>query len=160
MGFSASGAVVVLFIGILVSASYLFPTLEASVERTHDAGDAAEGRLLKIQNTNFVVDDVDYAPANDTLMIQLTNTGTTTLAVARVDTLVDGAYVDSVAFEGGTSMADVTATLVAPSGHEEPTLWLPGETLVLGWTAPSQPDRVTVTVETGLARASPVTEVV
>ena len=156
MGFSASGALVVLFIGLLVSASYLYPSLEASVDRTHDASDAAEARLLRVQNTDFTLDSAEHDPANETLMIRVTNTGTTTLTVARVDTLSAGVYVDAVAFDGGATMAQVDSVLASPTGHEEPTLWLPGETLVFGWRESTNPDRVTVVTETGRARASAV----
>lgn len=166
MGFSASGAIVVLFIGLLVSASYLFPTLEASVERTHEAGDAAEERLLKLQNTEFVVDAVEHSPDTgsldshpDTTLVRVTNTGTTTLTIARVDVLDDGAYVENVvAFENVTMSTVTDGLYVGP--HEEPTLWLPGETVVLAWEGGSESSHVTVTVETGMARRSAVTEVV
>ena len=166
MGFSASGALVVLFIGLLVSASYLYPALEASAERTHDATDAAETRLIKIQNTNFVIEAVEHDPDSglldpypDTTMIRATNTGTTTLTIDRVDVLDDGQYVDTaLAFEDVSMSTVKNGLYVGP--HEEPVLWLPGETIVIGWEGGSSDSRVTMTVETGMARASPVTEVV
>lgn len=166
MGFSASGALVVLFIGLLVSASYLFPALEAGVERTHDATDAAEVRLLRMQNTDFVVDDAQYDTSQtpDTLMIRATNTGTTALRVERVDVLVDGVYVDATVFDDSIATQPNATTQIAAvldgGDHTEPVLWLPGETVAFGWDANSStPTRAVVVVETGLSRGTTVTEV-
>jgi flagellar protein FlaF len=143
MGFSTSGATVIVFLGVLVSASVFVPAAQHAVEEVSDARDGRGERLLERRNSGVEVANVTYdnstSPA--TLNVSVNNTGTVTLGVNETDLLVDGAL--------------QTGYETAVEGESNRTLWLPGETLtftVSGVT--SEPDRAKVVAETGVEAAS------
>jgi len=117
MGFSVSGATVIVFIGILVSAAAFYPAIDRFTERRSDAIDAREERSLDRQNTAVSVSSATATGTPSTLTVTVENDGASTLAVSRVTLLVDGEYVtpDDTTVEG-----DATTDV-----------WASGETLTL-----------------------------
>jgi flagellar protein FlaF len=139
MGFSVSGAVAVVFIGLLVSAATLYPAVDRATERRADAVEARDERALERQNTAVSLVDATYNTSQETLTVTVRNTGASTLKVPAVDLLVDGEYATPPA--ANRSVEGDTATEV----------WAPGENLTLTRTEPSAPGQVLVATGPGVA---------
>ena len=138
MGFSTSGSVAILFVGLLVCLSTVYPVMETANERVTEATEAREDRSLDQANTATNVTAVSYNASTDTLVVNVTNTGSTTLSVDGTDLLVDGTY--------------VTGATTRVEGDSARTIWVPGEQLqfeVTGVTA--EPGRIKVVTENGIA---------
>lgn len=148
MGFSVSGATVVILAGLLLSMATLYPAVEESQEQQREAIDARDERLLDQRNTAIDITSATYDSVTGTLTVEVENTGTTTLDVERTDLLVDGEYQSSA-----------TTDVDGDSGR---TVWAPGETLTftLDGALPvlsTSPDRVKVVTEYGVAASRGVT---
>ncbi len=139
MGFSVSGAVAVVLIGLLVSAATLYPAVDRATERRADAVEARDERALERQNTAVSLVDATYNTSQETLTVTVKNTGASTLEVPAVDLLVDGEYATPPA--ANRSVEGDTATEV----------WGPGENLTLTRTEPSAPGQVLVATGPGVA---------
>ncbi|WP_440992234.1 flagellin [Haloarchaeobius baliensis] len=138
MGFSTSGSVAILFVGLLVCLSTVYPVMETANERVTEATEAREDRSLDQANTATNVTAVSYNASTDTLVVNVTNAGSTTLSVEGTDLLVDGTY--------------VTGATTRVAGDAGRTIWVPGEQLqfeVTGVT--SEPTRVKIVTENGIA---------
>ncbi|MFC4407348.1 hypothetical protein [Haloarchaeobius iranensis] len=138
MGFSTSGSVAILFVGALVCLSTVYPVVETANERVTEATEARDDRALAEANTAVNVTDVSYNASTDTLVVNVTNTGSTTLSVDGTDLLLDGTYVS-----GATTRVE---------GDSGRTIWVPGEQLqfeLAGVT--SEPGRVKLVTENGIA---------
>lgn len=143
MGFSVSGATAVVFVGLLVGAATLYPAVDRYAERTADATDADDERLLVRHNTAIETVNATYNATTDELALAVRNTGASTLSVPKTDLLVDGTYVP---LAGNTTVADDSAT----------EIWAPGETLRVTLSDPDAPDRVKIVSGSGVAVTAPV----
>jgi flagellar protein FlaF len=132
MGFSVSGAVAVVFVGLLVSAATLYPAVDRASERRADAVDARNERALERQNTAISLVNATYNTSRETLTVTVRNTGASTLDVRAVDLLVDGTY------------ATPAAANRTVEGDAATDVWEPGETLTLTRSEPDAPERVLV----------------
>ena len=141
MGFSTSGAVAILFVGLLIAVGIVFPVLQTAQDRQSTAMSDREDRALDVRNTAI---DVGTEWSDGELAVSVTNVGSTTLAVEETDLLVDGTYLRRSDY----------STLVA--GEPTRTTIQPGETLVME-TTETDVDRVKVVTGNGIAR--PVTGV-
>ena len=139
MGFSVSGAVAVVFVGLLVSAATLYPAVDRASERRADAVDARNERALERQNTAISLVNATYNTSQGTLTVTVENTGASTLDVRAVDLLVDGTYATPEA---------ANATVERNSATD---IWSPGETLTLARNEPDAPGRVLVATGLGVA---------
>jgi flagellar protein FlaF len=142
MGFATAGGTAVIAVGLLVCFAVVYPPVESTVERVSEARDAAAEQRLDRRNTDVAVGNVtwtdDASGPGGSLAVEVTNAGSTTLAVEGTDLLADGRYV-----------ADTSATV----DGEPRAVWVPGETLRLEASLPSgPPDRVKVVVDDGIAR--------
>lgn len=147
MGYSTSGTVVILFIGVLLSLSAVVPAVEATVDNVTDALDNQNDRLIDAQNTDINLTNVTYDTSTDVVTVTANNTGTTALSVSSTDVLVDG----NIAVNATTSV----------EGNVQRELWAPGETLrVRVENVTSTPDRVQLTTEHGISRATDKIEVI
>lgn len=141
MGFSTSGALAVVFVGVLLAVGVLYPSAEAGYERVVDATEADEDRTLRMTNSEIRVTNVTYQ--GDDLTVDVDNTGSVPMDVDRTDLVVDGVYV-----------VPDSSTVDGDAGR---TVWAPGEQLsmtvenVSVATGRSDPDRVKVVVETGVS---------
>ena len=138
MGFSVSGAMVVILLGAFVAFGIAFPTMVGSVEQISGASSEQSDRMLKIQNGDIEITDVNATEDQDELDVELENTGTIELDLDKLDVLVDNAYVTemSMEFEGD----DVP---------EDTSLLLPGETVTITIENVDDPDVVVIITEFG-----------
>ena len=144
MGFSVSGATVVISVGLLVSAATLYPALDRYSERRLEAVDGEHERALDRQNTALGAANATYNASTDRLVVTAENTGTTTLDVDRVDLLVDGRY------------RTVSTASVTVDGGAGTATWLPGERLRIEITRSTAPSRVKIVAGPGVAVATEV----
>jgi flagellar protein FlaF len=142
MGFSASGATAVIFIGLLVSAATLVPAVQDAREAQRDGLTERDDRMLEQRNTEIEVVDAVYNDTEERLVVRLDNTGTTTLDAEETDLLVDGEYV------GPSTTVD---------GDGTRSLWSPGTRLVFTHDTTTAPDRVHVATRPGVQVATNVT---
>jgi flagellar protein FlaF len=142
MGFSASGATAVIFIGLLVSAATLVPAVQDAREAQREGLTERDDRMLEQRNTDIEAVDAVYNATEDELVVRLDNTGTTTLDSGETDLLVDGEYVDPSA---------------AVDGDAQRSLWSPGTRLVFTYDTTTEPQRVHVATRPGVQVATNVT---
>lgn len=145
MGFSSSAAVVILFLGVLIAIGMVFPVMETAYERQSAAIEQRDDRALEVRNTAIQVEGL-YDSGSQTLTVNVTNDGSTTLAAEHVDLLVDGQLV-----------TDWNESQRAVDGDSGRTHVQPGEVLELTVDRESEPDRLKVITRNGVAET--VTEV-
>lgn len=136
MGFSVSASAAIIFVGLVVAFTTVYPAVDNGFERVSAAREDSEDDLLATQNTAIELANVSYDGGNDTLTVEVNNTGSTALSLADTDLLVDNEY-----REGNTSV----------DGDAETDVWLPGETLTFEVSVSPAPDRVRVVTEHGVA---------
>jgi len=146
MGFGASGATAIIFLGLLVGSVTLYTTADATLEQVDEAADQRGERLLDRRNVAINVTEATYE-ANQGTTIRVENTGSEELSVNETTVLVNNSY---------RSTADAT---VVGAGGTPTDLWMPGETLELNYTDQYAPNRVTVATEYGVTESRNVTEV-
>ncbi|WP_435174441.1 fla cluster protein FlaF [Halorussus sp. AFM4] len=150
MGFSVSGATVVLFLGIVISFGIAHAAVNNGVEAVNDAYRDSADKELSQQNTAIEIADAHVANQGGDLQLNVTvnNTGTTTLSVEDTDILINGTYTSHDSME-----------TLAVDGDTDTDLWLPGESLYFEDNLTSAPVRVKVVTESGVS-ASAEAEVV
>lgn len=144
MGFSVSGSAALVFAGLFVAFGMWHTATANSFERVSEAEADRTDAVLAQQNTELAIVTASYDGGADELTIDVENTGATELRLSRTDLVVDGAYV--------TGWRD-GATVDGDGGTD---LWLGGETLTVVLDRTSQPSRVKVITERGVADASGV----
>jgi flagellar protein FlaF len=135
MGFSVSGSAAILFIAAFVSVGMLYSAAYNGYERVQDADDSYGERVLEQRNTVVNVSNASYNETGDELLtVNVTNEGSTTLAVNKTDLLVDGVYQARDSYEDWSV-----------DGANDTDVWLPGETLsiTVNVTAPTRVKVVT-----------------
>ncbi|USZ68126.1 fla cluster protein FlaF [Halorussus salilacus] len=150
MGFSVSGATVVLFLGIVISFGMAYTAGSNGLERVTDAyQDTSDDELVR-QNTQVGIADAAVANQDGQLYLNATatNDGSSTLSVSDTDILIDGNYISHT----GENM-----TALDVDGNDETDLWMPGETLRFNVSVESEPDRVKVVTGPGVSAAGDVT---
>lgn len=140
MGFSVSGSAAILFIAAFVSVGILYSAAFNGYEQIQDAEDASDERVLNAKNTAIEVANVTYDASEDTMTVNVTNNGSTTLSVSGTDLVSNGSYVTNSAYLN-TSV----------DGNNETDLWLPGETYSLTVSQSPKPDRIKVVTSNGVA---------
>ncbi|WP_158056505.1 fla cluster protein FlaF [Halorussus halophilus] len=144
MGFSVSGATVVIFLGIFISFGMAYTAANNGMERVNDAYEGSQGDALEQQNTalSIVSTSVGNAGGETYLTVEVNNTGSTTLSVDDTDILIEGVY------RPHTEMETLNV-----SGNKDTNLWLPGETLQFNTSVSTTTPRVKVVTESGVAAA-------
>ena len=142
MGFSVSGATVILFLGIFISFGVAYTAANDGFERVSDAYTDSTDDELTRKNTAISVADASVANEGGQLYLNVSvnNTGSTALSVNDTDILIDGIYT------GHTEMATLEV-----DGDDATDLWLPGETLQANVSVESRPTRVKVVTGPGVA---------
>jgi flagellar protein FlaF len=144
MGFSVSGATVVLFLGLFISFGIAYSAANNGFEQVHEAYEQnADGKLAR-QNTAVSMNHTNVANENGQLYLNVTinNTGSETLSVTDTDLLIDGNYISL------TSNKMVTLEV---DGNDKTDLWLPGETLRFDVEVAAEPSRVKIVTRMGVA---------
>ncbi|GAD51309.1 hypothetical protein MBEHAL_0069 [Halarchaeum acidiphilum MH1-52-1] len=140
MGFSTSGAVAILLIAGLISAGAIVPAVQSSADAVEHAFNDRTNHAVAIDNTDIALRNVTYDGDDDTVTVTVENDGTTTLAVADTDLLLDGDY--------------VTDRRTAVDGGDDRTAWAPGETLTITIDRDAQPQRALVATKGGVSEAT------
>jgi flagellar protein FlaF len=140
MGFSVSGSAAILFIAAFVSVGILYSAAFNGFEQVQDAETASDDRVLEAKNTAIEVANVTYDAGNDTMTVNVTNNGSTTLSVSGTDLVSNGSYVPDSAY--------LNASV---DGNENTDLWLPGETYSLTVSQSPKPDRIKIVTSNGVS---------
>lgn len=147
MGFSVSGSVAIISIGVLVAFGVMFPTVIDSSHQVSDAQSAQSERILDQQNTDIRINQTSYDSGANELTIEVVNEGTVALEVDETDVIVNGTYETP----NGTT---VYQTLDKANGDSSTNVWLSGEVLEIVVGADSKPGRVKIVTENGVADAT------
>lgn len=139
MGFSVSGSFAILVLASLIAFGMLHSAGTNSFERVTDATKDAYEDDLDRRNTAIDVVRAEYGSGQ--LDVDVTNNGTTALAVNDTDLLVDNVY----------QRSDDTDVQVEVVDNPDSGLWLPGQTLSFQVGMVDAPGRVKVVTEYGVA---------
>jgi|GEM_PF-2504153 len=137
MGFSVSGAAVIIFIGLLASGTILGVAVKDANEDRNAGMESKQERLLEQQNTDVRVVEAVYDSNTSDLSVRIENTGTVTLEASLTDLVVDGDY--------------VTSHETAVDNDTDRNLWTPGTQLSLETDTGAEPERVKVVTGTGVS---------
>ncbi|MFB6148739.1 MAG: hypothetical protein ABEJ48_03655 [Halobacteriales archaeon] len=143
MGFSVSGSAAVVFVGLLLAGSIIYPTVANSFDRISSAQSEYNQDVRAMRDTDITIRTASYNATNTTLSIVVENTGTTTLTVNNTDVLVDNNYTSSYQAQSVAGVSDAD-------------LWLEGEKLRIEISIDSQPDRVKIATRFGVQAAAEV----
>ena len=149
MGFSVSGATVILFLGIFISFGIAYTAANDGFEQVNDAyADSTDDELTR-KNTDIAVADASVANEGGQLYLNVTvnNTGSTVLSVNDTDILIDGNYI--------THTSEKMVTLEV-EGNGATDVWLPGESLQFNVSVGNEPTRVKVVSGPGVAASEVV----
>ncbi|MDY6819293.1 MAG: hypothetical protein SVG88_11585 [Halobacteriales archaeon] len=143
MGFSVSGSAAIVFVGVLLAGSILYPTVTNSFDRINSAQSEYNQDVRAMRDTDITIRTASYNASNDTLSVVVENTGATTLTVNTTDVLVDNNY---------------TTTFQSRSvaGSSDTDLWLEGEKLRIEISIDTQPDRVKIATRYGIQAVAEV----
>ena len=144
MGFSVSGATVILFLGIFISFGVAYSAANNGFEQVNDALEDSTDDELTRQNTAISVGNasVETVGGRRYLNVTVKNTGSTTLSVDDTDILIDGNY---------TNLTSEKMNALEVDGNDETDLWLPGETFHFNVSVDDRPSRVKVVTGPGVA---------
>lgn len=141
MGLSVSAATAVVFLGLFIAAGSFYPAVANGAELVSDAQQETNDRALDRQNTDITVTNATYDDGTDTLVLNVTNDGSTALDLDAVDVLADNTYLRANATVEGDATTGV---------------WLPGEWARFEADIAPGPDRATVVVDHGVRDGGPV----
>lgn len=145
MGFSVSGSVAIISIGVLVAFGVMFPAVIDSSQQVSEAQSTQSERILDQQNTEIHINDTTYDGEN--LTVAVVNEGTVSLNVEQTDVIVDGEY-------HSPNVTTVYRTKNMTQGNTDTRIWLSGEVLELVVAVDSDPRRVKIVTETGVSEAT------
>ena len=140
MGFSVSGAAVIIFIGLIASGTILGVAVKDANEARNTGMEARQDRMLEQQNTEVRIVETLYDSNTSDLSVRVENTGTVTLEASLTDLVVDGDYVAS--------------REAAVENETDRNLWTPGTRLRMDADIGNEPERVKVITETGVSAIS------
>jgi flagellar protein FlaF len=145
-GFSTSGSLLIVFFGLFIALGTLYTVTSNTSERLVDAYDDELSHQNDIERTDITITDANWHTTDGNLTIRVNNTGATELSVGESDAFVDGEY---------WAPDDFQLTTV----DGQPTdVWGLQEQLRLE-NDTTQPTRVKVVTETGVAAAEFVSAV-
>jgi flagellar protein FlaF len=142
MGFSVSGATVILFLGIFISFGIAYTAANDGFEQVSDAYEDSTDDELTRANTDINIADASVANEGGQLYLNVTadNDGSSALSVNDTDILIDGNY-----------RAHTEMDVLEVDGNDATDLWLPGEQLQFNVSVESEPGRVKVVTGSGVA---------
>lgn len=92
MGFSHSGSLLIIFIGLFIAMGSVYTASSNTVDRTSGAVGEQLDHHTAVEATGINVTNATVE--GSTLSVTATNTGSTELSLAETDLLVDGMYVE------------------------------------------------------------------
>lgn len=147
MGFSVSGAAAIIFASLFIAFGMWYTAADNSFTQITDAQDDKTELSLAQANTEIAITSATFDTETDRLTVEVNNTGASSLSLNATSLVVDGDLVTDW-------QADAT---VEADGSTD--LWLADETLTIELTFPdTQPDRVRIVTETGVASSTTVSE--
>lgn len=146
MGFSVSGSLVIVLLGLFIAAGAFYGSLSNTMERVSDAREDRDAAAERLRHTDVAIGTVTVlSEADCDVEITANNTGDTDLSVDRTDLLLDNEY--RTGWRAG-------ATVDGDGGTD---LWLPGETLRIELSnLVSAPDRIRLVSGPGVADVAEV----
>lgn len=144
MGISVSASTAVVFLGLFVAAGVLYPAVSNGGELLMDAQRQSDDSSLAQTNTEIDLFRAVYFTSNETLHVNATNTGTTTLDLPEVNLLVDGV-------PNSTNTTYVSAV----QGNTGTDLWLSGEQadFRVNYPESGEPAQVKIVVDYGVSES-------
>ncbi|QLH84290.1 flagellin [Halosimplex pelagicum] len=152
MGFSVSGSLVVVLLGLFIALSAYYGSVSNAGERLHDARSAAQERADRIADSDIAISGFDVVTSPSCgVRVEINNTGSTTLLLSDTDLLLGNQY--------RTGWADDAVVDGTANGSEPGTdLWFPGERLTVEETGlDAAPRSVKVVSGPGVAASRGVT---
>lgn len=124
MGFSVSGSLVVILLGLFIALGAFYGSFSNAMERVTDAREERTDRFDRVHDTAIDITSISkLTDASCGVEVQVNNTGETELQIPDTDLLVDNGY------RTGWDDSTVDGTV---SGSEPNTdVWLPGERLTI-----------------------------
>lgn len=143
MGFSVSGATVVILLGLLIGFGMFYSVADASVTRVVDAHDDRADRLLDVKNTQITPLEAKYNTSSGQLTGTVRNDGTTSIPISKTSVLIDGEY--------------DTELVLAVESAPDSDIWMPGENLLIETESyDSAPESIKVVTADGVGASKPV----
>ncbi|GAB3670860.1 flagellin [Halopiger thermotolerans] len=162
MGFSTSGAIIVILIGVLVAFSAIVPTVFGITSTTGDAFSTKSEHFRDQTNTEITVESFEAINESGSVtgaLLNVTNDGATSLSVERTNIVVNGEYYP-------TNASDAETTIIAnDSTRSSSNIWSPGTVLQVeidnaklesDAEITGDGDRVKITTEHGVAATAEI----
>lgn len=157
MGFSTSGSLLVIFVGLFIALGTMYTAASNTSDYFSEAASDQLSQHSDAQETRIDVTVVWHA-TEENLTIRVDNVGSTALSVGATSVLVDGEYFGTDEFDvvtvGETDEDGDTGGVTAEQADTD--VWERGEQLRLENTT-DEPERVKVVTGVGVAVAQPVT---
>lgn len=136
MGFSTSVSVLVIFLGLMISAGPIYEAWSYGHDQLTEARDATLKDELALKQTEIHITSTTFTGAQ--VSVEATNNGSIGINTSGTTVLLDGELKNT----------GVTRTVkTSPSSGT----WLPGETLVINVTTTVDPTRVRLVTDNGYA---------
>lgn len=154
MGFSVSGSFAILAFATFVAIGTLYPTIAMGVDQISRAQAEVNSDQLVRQNTDITITVADWSGLiQNTLTVEVENTGSTVLSIDEIDVIVDNDYYERDEF------SEEYIVQSDGSNTSETDLWQPGEIYHVEITEsvldPS-PDRVKIVSGPGVSDSAEV----
>lgn len=140
LGLSVSGAMVIVLVGFITSASVFYTYADEIADTMLKASASKYRYVLERAGTKIEIQNASYNATTKSLKVLIANTGSTTLATGRLDVLADGNL--------STKNIDASKTRV---NSQISGIWAPSTVLELYLNLPSKPQRLKVVTENGVA---------
>lgn len=145
MGFSVSSSTIIIFIAFLLSFSVFYGSWSSSQDILSETKkETVNNRVEKIQ-TDIQIVNAEFISSNSDIIINTSNTGSTTLEIKDVTIIINGKYQDNNEFEFKIFKNNETI---------ESNYWYPNEYLVAKRLIGSPNGSVKVIVENGISDIS------
>lgn len=164
MGFSTSGAVLVILVGFLLAISAIVPTVFSVGAETGAAFAAQNDQFREQQNTAIAIESFEYTDGtNETdAVVNVTNKGAASLSVTMTDVVVNGQFYPTQGVD------EETTVLAGSTERNRSDVWLPGTHLEIeiiddriddeiGLTGNESEDSVRITTKRGVADSATIT---
>ncbi|WP_436923754.1 flagellin [Halosimplex amylolyticum] len=124
MGFSVSGSMVVVLLGLFIALGAYYGSVSNAMERVTEAREDRTDRFDRVRDTAIEITSISLlSDATCGVEVQVNNTGDTKLLVSDTDLLVDNEY----RAQWDDAVVDGTANGTEPNTE----LWFPGERLTI-----------------------------
>ncbi|ADD06419.1 fla cluster protein FlaF [Natrialba magadii ATCC 43099] len=162
MGFSTSGAVLIILVGFLMAVSVIVPTVFSVSSTTGDAFATQNDQLRDQQNTALTIDSfhhIDESDSDTDAIVIITNDGSNSLSVSETTAVVNGHYYPVGPYTEATTIID------GDTEREDSNVWAPGTQLEIELsesdsevTIDGDSDSIRITTERGVADRATISD--